>query len=172
MAALWFMYIKIIPFYRWIFWSYCCSVMSNSLQLHGPKHTRLPCPSLSPRVCSYSCQLSQWYHPTISSSVAPFSPCSQFFPASGLFQWVGSSHQVAKVECSSSLARGHRARKCQRQDWNPDRLALEPRFHRWLELGLSTVSSTEQINDTDYKRMTDYTKRLGSPPPPSAHIKG
>ena len=93
MAALWFMYIKIIPFYRWIFWSCCCSVMSSSLQLHGPKHTRLPCPSLSPGVCSYSCPLNQWYHPTISSSVAPFSPCSQFFPASGSFpvSWLFTS---------------------------------------------------------------------------------
>jgi len=64
---------------------------------HGLQHTRLPCPSQPPRVCSNSCALSQWCHPTISSSVAPFSSCSQSFPASGLFQWVSSSHQVAKV---------------------------------------------------------------------------
>ena len=42
-------------------------------------------PSLSPRVCSNSCPSSQWCHPTISSSVAPFSPCPQSFPASGCF---------------------------------------------------------------------------------------
>ena len=59
-----------------------CSVMSNSLQPHGLQHTRLPCPSLSPRVCSNSCPLSQWWHPTISSSVSPFSSCLQSFPAS------------------------------------------------------------------------------------------
>ena len=51
----------------------------------------------TPRVYSNSCPLSQWYHPTISSSIVPFSPHLQSFPASGLFQWVSSSHQVAKV---------------------------------------------------------------------------
>ena len=59
--------------------------MSNSLQPHGPQHSRLPCPSPSPRVCSNSCPLSQWFHPTISYSVIPFS-CLQSFPASGSFQ--------------------------------------------------------------------------------------
>ena len=52
------------------------------------QHARLPCPSLSPGVCSNPRPLSRWCHPTISSSVAPFS-CPQSFPASGLFQWVG-----------------------------------------------------------------------------------
>ena len=47
------------------------------------QHTRLPCPSLSPRVCSNSCLFSQWCHPTISSSVIPFSSRLQSFPASG-----------------------------------------------------------------------------------------
>ena len=51
------------------------SVMSDSLQLHALQHARLPCPSLSPRVCSNSCPLSRWCHPTISSSVTPFSWC-------------------------------------------------------------------------------------------------
>ena len=49
------------------------------------KHARLPCPSLSPWVCSDWCILSQWCYPTISSSVAAFSSCSQSFPASGSF---------------------------------------------------------------------------------------
>ena len=74
--------------------------MSNSLQPHGLEHTRLLCPSLSPRVCSNPCPLSQWCHPTISSSVIPFSSCLQSFLASvsfPLFQWVTSLHQVAKV---------------------------------------------------------------------------
>ena len=61
------------------------SVVSNSLQPHGLQHTRLPCPSLSLWVCSNSCPLSQWCHPTISSSVAPFSSCPQSFPASESF---------------------------------------------------------------------------------------
>ena len=47
------------------------SVMSDSLRPHGLQHARFPCPSLSPRVCSNSCPLSRWCHPTISSSAAP-----------------------------------------------------------------------------------------------------
>ena len=61
------------------------SVVSNSLQLHGLWHTRLPCPSPSPGACSNSCPSSWWCHPTISSSVVPFSYCLQSFPASGSF---------------------------------------------------------------------------------------
>ena len=59
--------------------------MSNSLWPHELQHARLPCPSPSPRVCSNSCPLSQWCHPTISSSITPFSSCPQSFPASGSF---------------------------------------------------------------------------------------
>ena len=62
------------------------SVMSDSLQPHEPQHARPPCPSLTPGVYLNSCPLSQWYHPTISSSVVPFSSCLQSFPASGSFQ--------------------------------------------------------------------------------------
>ena len=60
------------------------SVVSDSLWLHGLQHARLPCPSLSPGVCSNSCPLSGWCHPTISSSVALFS-CLQSFPVSESF---------------------------------------------------------------------------------------
>ena len=59
--------------------------MSYSLRPHALQHTRLPCPSLSPWVCSTSCPLSWWCHPTISSSVTPFSSCPQSFLASGSF---------------------------------------------------------------------------------------
>ena len=62
------------------------SVMSNSLWAHGLQHTRPPCSSPTPRVYSNSCLLSRWCHPTISSSIAPFSSCLQYFPASGSFQ--------------------------------------------------------------------------------------
>ena len=67
-----------------------CSVMSNSL---GLQHARLPCPSPSPGACSDSCPLSQWGHPTILSSVVPFSSCLQSFPASGSFltNWLFTS---------------------------------------------------------------------------------
>ena len=73
------------------------SVVSDSLWPHGLQHTRLPCPSLSPGVCSHSCPLSQWCHPTISSSAAPFSFClrsfltSRSFPVSRLFASGGQS---------------------------------------------------------------------------------
>ena len=59
--------------------------MSDSLQPHELQYARFPCPSLSPWVCSNLCPLSQWCHPTISSSVALFSSCPQSFPASGSF---------------------------------------------------------------------------------------
>ena len=68
-----------------VLWLFSHSVVSDSLRSHELQHTRLPCPSLSPRVCSDLCPLSQWCHPTISSSVAPFSSCPQSFPASGSF---------------------------------------------------------------------------------------
>ena len=61
-------------------------LMSNSLWPHELQHTKLPCPSLSPRVCSNPCPLSQWCYPTISSSVIPLSSCPQSFAASGSFQ--------------------------------------------------------------------------------------
>ena len=63
----------------------CWSVLSDSLPPHGLQHTRLPCISLSPGVCSNPCPLSQWSYLTISSSAASFSFCPQSFPASGFF---------------------------------------------------------------------------------------
>ena len=60
-------------------------VRSNSLWPRGLQHARLPCPSLSPRVCSNSCPLSQWCCLTISSSATPFLSCPQAFPAWGSF---------------------------------------------------------------------------------------
>ena len=72
------------------------SVMSDSLRPHELQHTRPPCPSPTPRVYPDSCPLSRWCHPTISSSVVPLSSCLQSFPASGSFQWVSSSHHIAK----------------------------------------------------------------------------
>ena len=62
---------------------FSCWVVSNSLWLHGLEHTRPPCPSPTPRVYSISCPLSWWCHPTISSSVVPFSSCPQSLPAPG-----------------------------------------------------------------------------------------
>ena len=62
------------------------SVMSDSLWLHEPQHTRPPCSSPTLRVYSNSCPLSRWCHPTISSSIIPLSSCLQSFPTSGSFQ--------------------------------------------------------------------------------------
>ena len=64
---------------------FSCSVISDPLQPHGLQHARPPCPSPTPGVCSHLCPLSWWCHPTISSSVVPFSSCLQRFPASGCF---------------------------------------------------------------------------------------
>ena len=69
-----------------IFSQFSCSVVSDSLQPHGLQHARLPCPSPTLRAYSNSCPLSQWCHPTTSSSVVPFSSHLQSFPASGSFQ--------------------------------------------------------------------------------------
>ena len=72
------------------------SILCSSSWLHELQHARLPCPSLSPRVSSNSCLLSWWCHPTISSSVTPFSPALNLPQHECLLQWVGSLHQVAK----------------------------------------------------------------------------
>ena len=72
--------------------------MSDSLRPHESQHARPPCPSPTPRVHPNPRPSSRWCHPTISSSVVPFSSCPESFqcPQAGLFQWVSSSHQVAK----------------------------------------------------------------------------
>ena len=85
---------------------YCCLVTQLCLTLcdpHGLQQASLPCPSLSPRVCSNLCPLSQWCHPTISSSVAPFS-CPQSFPASGFFDG-GAETLVLEKTTESPLDR-------------------------------------------------------------------
>ena len=82
------------------------SVVCNSLRPHGLQHARLLCLSLSPGVCSDSCPLGQWCHPTISSSVAPISSCPQFFPASGSFpmsQLFASGAQSTGASTSASV---------------------------------------------------------------------
>ena len=76
---------------------WCCSVVSDSLWSHGLQYARLPCPLISPGVCTNSYPLSQWCHPTISSSVTPSPFAFSLSQHQGLFQWVGSSHQVTKV---------------------------------------------------------------------------
>ena len=80
--------------------------MSDSLWPQGLWHSRLPCPSLSLGVFSNSCPSSQWYHPTISSSVVPFSSCLQSFPASGSFPmrpFFASGGQSIKASALASV---------------------------------------------------------------------
>ena len=82
------------------------SVVSDSLWPHGLQHPRLPCPSLSPSVCSNLCPSSQWCHPTISSSVVPISSCPQSFPESGSFpmsQLFASGGQSIGSSASASV---------------------------------------------------------------------
>ena len=102
----------------------CCLLFSHSsvfdsLWPHKLQHTRLPCPPLSPGVCSNSCPLSQWCHPTISSSVIPFSSCPQSFPASWSFpatQLFTSDGQSIGASTSASVL------PMNIQDWFPLRL--------------------------------------------------
>ena len=92
------------------------SVMSNSLWPHGLRYTRLPCPSLTPRPYSNSCPWSRWCHPTISSSVVPFSSRLQSFPASESFpmsQFFTSGGQSIGVWASTSVL------PINTQDWSP-----------------------------------------------------
>ena len=97
-------------------WCLSISAVFSSLQPHGLKHARLPCPSLSPRVCSNSCLLSQWCYLTISSSAAPFFsspqsyPASRSFPVSQLFTLGGQS--IAALASTS-------APPVNVQDWFP-----------------------------------------------------
>ena len=73
------------------------SVMPDSLWRHGLQHARPPCLSPTSRTCSTSCLSSQWCHLTISSSVVPSPPAFNLSQHQGVFQWVSSSNQVAKV---------------------------------------------------------------------------
>ena len=90
--------------------------MSNFLWPHGLQHAKLPCPSPIPGLYSNSCPLSQWCHPTVSSSVIPFSFCLQSFPTLGSFQmsqFFASGGQSIRVSASASVL------PMNTQDWSP-----------------------------------------------------
>ena len=90
--------------------------MSASLWPHEPQHARPPCPSPTPRVYPNSCPLCQWCHPTISSSVIPFSSCPQSLPESGSFQMsqlFASGGQSIGISASASVL------PMDTQDWSP-----------------------------------------------------
>ena len=118
---------------------FSCSVMSDFLQPHGLQHARPPCLSPTPEVYSNSCPLSLWCHPTISSSVIPFSSCLQSFPASGSFpmsQLFTSGGQSIGVPASASVL------LMNIQDWFP------LGWTGWISLqfkGLSRVFSSSTV---------------------------
>ena len=114
---------------------FSCTVVSDSLWPHEPQHARPPCPSPTPAVHPNPSPLSQWCHPTISSSVVPLSSCPQSFPASGSFQMsqlFTSGGQSIGISASTSVL------PMNTQDWSPLRLT------GWISLqfkGLSRVFS-------------------------------
>ena len=115
------------------------SVVSDSLQPRGLQHTRPPCPSPTLGACSNSCPLSQWCHPTISSSVVPFSSHLQSFPASEYFQmsqFFTSGDQSIGLSASTSVL------PMTTQDWFP------LGWTGWISLqskGLSRVFSNTTV---------------------------
>ena len=115
------------------------SVVSDSLRPHGLQNTRPPCPSPTPGVYSNSCPLSWWCHPTISSSVVPFSSCFQSFPVSGSFpvsQFFASGGQSIEVSASASVL------PMNIQDWFP------LGWTGWISLqskGLSRIFSNNTV---------------------------
>jgi len=116
---------------------FSCSVVSISFRPHEPQHARPPCPSPTPRVHPNPYSSSRWCHPTISSSVVPFSSCPQSFPASGSFpmsQLFASGGQSIRVSASTSVL------PMNTQDWSP------LGWTGWISLqskGLSRVFSKE-----------------------------
>ena len=128
------------------------SVMSNSLQPHELQHARLPCPSPTPGVYPNPCPLSQWCHPTISSSVVPFSFCLQSFSLSGSFpmsQFFASSGQSIGVSASASVL------PVNIQDWYP------LGWPSWISLqskGLSRVFSNTTVQKHQF-----FGTQLSSP---------
>ena len=126
-------YVRFLPAVSSVQFSH--SVMSNSLWLYGLLRTRPLCPPQTPGVYSESCPLSQWCHPTISSSVIPFSSHPQSFPASGSFQmsqFFASGGQSIRVSPSTSVLPKNI------QDWFPSG------WTGWISLsskGLSRVFS-------------------------------
>ena len=116
---------------------FSCSVILHSLWPHRLPHTRLPCPSLSPRVCSNSCPLSRWCHPTISSSVTPFS-CPQSFSASGSFpvSWFFTSSGQSIVASTSTSVLPKNS-----QGWFP--LGLTG----WISLKFKGLSNNDEAGE-------------------------
>ena len=124
-----------------MFLQFSCSIVSYSLRPHGLKHARLPCPSPTPGAYSNSCPLSRWCHPSISSSVNPFS-CLQSFPASGSFpvsQFFASAGQSIGVSASISVSNEYSGLISFRMDWL-DLLAVQGTLKSLLQHHSSKAS--------------------------------
>ena len=122
------------------------SGVSNSLQPHGPQHSRLPCPSPAPRIHPNPCPLSWWCHPTISSSIVHFFSCPQSFPASGSFQmsqlFTSGGQKYWSFSFNISLSIEHSGLISFRIDW-VDLLAVQR---------VSRVFSNTTIQSMDFSR--------------------
>ena len=132
-------YIKICLTYSSV--QFSCSAVSNSFRPHELQHARPHYPSPTPRVHSNSCPVSQWCQPAISSSVIPFS-CPTIPPSISLFQWVNSSHEVAKVlefQFSISPSKEHPGLISFRMDWS-DVLAVQGTLKSLLQHHSSKAS--------------------------------
>ena len=141
----------------WGIFQFSCSVVSDSLWPNGLQLLRLPCPSPTLGNCSNSCPCSRWYHPTISSSVIPFSSCLQSLPASGSFpmsqlfasggQSIGASASVLPTNI---------------QDWFPS---------GWTGLILQSKDSQESSPTPQFKSINSSTLNfLYSPTLTSIHV--
>ena len=134
------------------------SVVSDSLPPHEPQHARPPCPSPTPGVYSNPCPLSQWCHPTILSSVFPFSSCPQSFPALGYFlmsQHFQGGGQSTGVSASASVL------PMNTQDWSP------LGWTSWISLqskGLSRVFSNTTVQKHQF-----FSAQLSSQSNPHIH---
>ena len=134
--------------------------MSDSLWPHGQQHTRLPCSSPTPGTYSVSCPLSQWYHPTISSSVIPFCFCLQSFPVSGSFptsRLFASGGQSIEASASASVL------PMNIQDWFP---LGRTGWISLLSKGLSKVFSNSPVQKHQFFStqsqtwLSDWTEQL------------
>ena len=157
------------PKHRWEKWmgefteaessQFSHSVVTDSSRHRRLRHTRLTCPSPTPGACLNSCLLSQWWHPTISSSVVSFSSCLQSFPASGSFpksQFFTSGGQSIGLSASASVL------PMNNQDWFP------LGWTGWISLqskGLSRVF----FNTTVQKHQFFHALLSLSPTLPSIH---
>ena len=94
-------HVSVLYLLYWVSVQFSHSVMSHTLRPHGLQHARPPCPTRIPRVYPNSCPLSQWWRPTTSSSVIPFSSCLHSFPESGSFprtHFFASGDQVLEFQ--------------------------------------------------------------------------